>query len=111
MAAPRSTRDSTPMTCGGPNFDGKKKPVTLVATVVVRKTPVHAETGLARSKSQVAANPETIAIKLMITWRRVKVGIDMPKIMSMSSGGYSDVKPRFLGVAPQEERPSLYFPF
>src|SRR5258708_35865084 len=84
MAAPRITSDMTPTTCGGAKLaDGKKKPVTLVSTVVARKSAV-AQPPDCRPPSQPSATtmPERIPTRLMMTCTVVKVDVDNPRIMA-----------------------------
>src|SRR5712692_10137330 len=55
--------------------NGKPNPVTLVATVVARKTPVHPLNRFPASIPKRTTKPERIPIRLMTTWIKVKVCI------------------------------------
>src|SRR6187200_2082001 len=57
-------------------------PVTLVITVVSRKSAVH------------AGRPVTIAMRLITTCRSVKVSSDMPRIMTLPSPGIVELRCR-----------------
>src|SRR3954471_3573640 len=52
-------------------WNGKKKPVTLVATVVARKNAVHQSSRFRVSSPNTTQNPEAIATRLMRTWMSV----------------------------------------
>jgi hypothetical protein len=61
---------------------GKKKPVTLVSTVVARKIAVQPLSGLEPSMPMTTMAPAKIPIRLKMTWNRVNVDIDIPRIMA-----------------------------
>jgi hypothetical protein len=52
-------------------WNGKRNPVTLVATVVVRKIAVQPSSRLADNNPNATRNPEMIPTRLMATWKRV----------------------------------------
>src|SRR6266849_8639809 len=60
-------------------WNGKKKPVTLVSTVVNRKTPVQPSRRFPLSSPNVTTNPVKIPIKLNTTCTKVNAVI--PRIM------------------------------
>jgi hypothetical protein len=62
-----------------PQWNGKRKPVTLVRTVVVRKSAVQPSSFSAVNIPNTTTNPEKIPIKLNTTCTNVS-GV-MPKIM------------------------------
>src|SRR5271165_5496509 len=71
-----------PTLCEGKRWvNGKPNPVTLVNTVVTRKSAVRPLSRLAENIPNRTMNPETIPTKLMITCTWVKVERDMPSIM------------------------------
>jgi len=63
-------------------FEWKRNPVTLVATVVTRKTAVQSGTRCARHMPIVTTTPQAMAMRLIATWRRVKAPVDIPRIMA-----------------------------
>lgn len=61
---------------------GNPNPVTLVKTVVNRKSAVQPFIRLAESSPARTMSPDKIPIRLMITCTAVKVERDMPSIMT-----------------------------
>ncbi|HEX3602655.1 MAG TPA: hypothetical protein VHU43_01090, partial [Steroidobacteraceae bacterium] len=70
-----------PMTRGASAGVSNMKPVTLVATVVIKKSVLVAGMSLAPSILTTATMPLTMAIKLMITCSCVKLAKDIPRII------------------------------
>src|SRR5262245_28579531 len=80
MAAAKTPSDKRPSTCDGRSrSNGKKNPVTLVATVLARKTAVQPSSRRAVSSPHRTTNPERIPSRLTATCPKVKVF--MPSIM------------------------------
>ena len=80
-----------PTPCDGKKrWNGKRNPVTLVATVLTRKSAVQPSSRFQASSPNTTTNPEKIPIKLSTTC--TKVNVVMPKIMmpvpSKPSGCY-----------------------
>ena len=76
MASARTISDRMPTACDGRNlWNGKKNPVTLVYTVVERKSAVHPSNGFAPSIPNNTTKPEAIPIRLKMTCTRVIVSI------------------------------------
>src|SRR5208283_3598384 len=65
-------------------------PVTLVATVVVRKIAVQPSSCLPLRSPYSTTNPEPIPARLMITCSRVNVEVVMPRIMVRLLSGRKD---------------------
>jgi hypothetical protein len=61
--------------------NGKPNPVTLVATVVARKTAVHPLSRFPASSPKMTTNPEPIPTRPINTCTKVNVDVVMPKIM------------------------------
>src|SRR5580704_18231024 len=101
MAAANTTSDTMPTTWGGPRLvKGKKNPVTLVNTVVNRKSAVQPGEPLPPSQPNRTTAPEKIPIKLMITCSVVNVAVDNPKIMAR----FPPVAPRVpIGAGPTQQ--------
>src|SRR5262245_22598758 len=64
---------------------GKPNPVTLVASVVPRKSSVHPRRSRPLSRPAITTNPEPIPTRLSPTCRAVKVASGSPQAMAMSS--------------------------
>src|SRR5450631_4563313 len=76
--------DRIPTACDGKKWsNGKPKPVALVATMVVKKRPVHPSCLALVSSPYRTTTPATIATRLRTTWMKVNVG--MPRIIGASS--------------------------
>src|SRR5258708_23502979 len=101
MAAPRITSDMTPTTCGGAKLaDGKKKPVTLVSTVVARKSAVAQPPDcLPPSQPSATTMPERIPTRLMMTCTVLKVDVDDPRILAHATFGIRTYD-RYAGYRP-----------
>src|ERR1700686_4997225 len=63
---------------------GKKYPVTLVKTVVARKSPVQPSRLLELNIPNRTTRPATMPTRLKTTWTKVKVDNDIPKIIAYS---------------------------
>src|ERR1700687_108643 len=74
-------------------WNGKKNPVTLVATVLVKKRAVQPSDIFAPSSSNPTTNPEMIPTRLIATWTKVSVVI--PKIMMCLLSGSEDITIRW----------------
>src|SRR5882762_4727134 len=84
MAIASTTSDTMPTPCDGKNlWNGKRKPVTLVSTVVTRNSAVQPSSRFPPSRPNTATNPDKIPSKLSTTCTNVKVVI--PKIMVFPS--------------------------
>src|SRR5712692_4292000 len=80
MAIARAISDTMPIACEGKNlWKGKRKPVTLVATVVARNRAVQPSSLFPVSNPYATTIPEKIPIKLNTTC--TKVSVVMPKII------------------------------
>jgi hypothetical protein len=64
---------------------GKRKPVTLVSTVVNRKSAVQLLSRLDESSPSRTINPDPMPTRLMITCTVVNVERDLPNIMGRGS--------------------------
>jgi hypothetical protein len=85
--------------CEGPNPDeGNKNPVTLVRTVVARKSAVQFVSSLERTMPITATSPETIPTRLKRTCTRVNVDGVIPRIID---GVLSDRFPSSGPVPPR----------
>src|SRR6202453_3514375 len=74
-----------PIMCDGNNaVNGNPKPVALVRIVVRRNSAVQPGSRLEPSSPNRTKMPATIPIRLMMTWRMVKVGRLRPSIMTRS---------------------------
>src|SRR5882762_10835109 len=81
-----------PTTCDGNNlWNGNMNPVTLVATVVSRKSAVQPSRLFPAISPNKTTNPDKIPTRLITTWTKVKVVI--PRIMMCPSGtrAYYDI--------------------
>src|SRR6266852_7294361 len=84
MAIGSTTSDTMPTPCDGKNlWNGKRKPVTLVSTVVTRNSAVQPSSRFPLRSPNTTTNPDKIPIKLSTTCTKVNVVI--PKIMSFPS--------------------------
>jgi hypothetical protein len=63
-------------------IEGKPKPVTLVATVVARKSAVQPSSRFPVSSPKTTTNPDAIPTRLIKTCTRVNVDVVIPTIMS-----------------------------
>src|ERR1041385_709390 len=80
MAIASTIRDSTPRMMPGVTCSkGNPKPVTLVRTVVARKSAVMPSSRLPPNIPNNTTKPEAMPIRLMITWIKVYLARDMPK--------------------------------
>src|ERR1700687_1561131 len=80
MAIASTTSDMTPTTWDGNNlWNGNMNPVTLVATVVTRKSDVQPSSLLPAISPDNTTNPDKIPARLITTWTKVNVVI--PRIM------------------------------
>src|SRR5712672_2262588 len=74
-----------PTICDGRSpFTGKKKPVTLVRMVVVRKNPFQPAIGPFCSITATTINPVMMPTMLMTTCTKVNVSSDIPRTMTCS---------------------------
>src|SRR6476660_8439477 len=76
-----------PKICDGSKGEkgtGKRKPVTLVSTVVIRKTAVHPSSRLPVSMPHTTIRPVPMPIRLSATCTNVKVWIVIPRTMALS---------------------------
>src|ERR1700690_1997818 len=79
----RTTSEIVPTAYDGLNpWYGKKYPVTLVSTVVLRNTAVIPSSLFAESRPNATMSPERIPIRLIATCTNVKV--DIPEVMIYS---------------------------
>src|SRR4051794_26153151 len=73
-----------PTICDGKRLSrGKKKPVTLVNTVVARNTVVHTSFFFDPIISMTTTTPAAMATRLRMTWTNMKVETDIPRIMRL----------------------------
>src|SRR6266436_3166428 len=85
MATARTTNDMMPTLCDGNRWPtGKPNPVTLVATVVARKSAVQPSSRFPVSRPNMTTNPEPIPTKLNNTCTKVNVDIVIPQTMLLS---------------------------
>src|SRR6059036_782174 len=86
MATAKTSREMIPTMCDGNKWStGKPKPVTLVATVVTRKSAVHPLRSRPRSRTEITTSPEPIPIRLSTTCTSVNVASGIPQAMPFSS--------------------------
>jgi hypothetical protein len=80
-----TTSETMPkMRAGVSVVPGNKNPVTLVSTVVRRNRAVQPGSRCEPNMPNTTISPQTIPIRLMMTWSKVKVCSDNPNIMARS---------------------------
>src|SRR5208282_3998923 len=75
---------------------GKKNPVTLVKTVVIRKSAVQPSSRFPASMPRATTNPDKIPTRLIATWTKVNVvipriitaSVQIPKILRYICGNF-----------------------